>query len=77
MTTRNRRFHALALPVAGVLALTGVGVATAASAPAVSAEAAASQALRGLTLEEKVGQLFVTWVNGKSADEVALSGTLR
>lgn len=74
MTTRNRRFHALALPVAGVLALTGVGVATAASAPAVSAdaraEAAATQALRGLTLEEKVGQLFVTWVNGKSADEV-------
>ncbi len=74
MTTRNRRFHALALPVAGVLALTGVGVATAASAPRVSAdaqaEAAASQALRGLTLEQKVGQLFVTWVNGKSADEV-------
>ncbi|MEV4150432.1 glycoside hydrolase family 3 N-terminal domain-containing protein [Amycolatopsis sp. NPDC049691] len=57
-----------------MLALTGVGVATAASAPRVSAdaqaEAAASQVLRGLTLEEKVGQLFVTWVNGKSADEV-------
>jgi len=74
VTTRNRRFHALALPVAGVLALTGVGVATAASAPRVSmdaqAEAAATQALRGLTLEQKVGQLFVTWVNGKSADEV-------
>ncbi|GAB3136559.1 glycoside hydrolase family 3 protein [Amycolatopsis stemonae] len=74
MTTRNRRFHALALPVAGVLALTGVGVATAASAPQVSADAqadaAATQALRGLTLEQKVGQLFVTWVNGKSADEV-------
>ncbi|GLY35810.1 beta-N-acetylhexosaminidase [Amycolatopsis sp. NBRC 101858] len=74
MTTRNRRFHALALPVAGVLALTGVGVATAASAPRLSAdaqaEAAATQALRGLTLEQKVGQLFVTWVNGKSADEV-------
>lgn len=74
MTTRNRRFHALALPVAGMLALTGVGVAGAASAPRVSAdaqaEAAASLALRGLTLEQKVGQLFVTWVNGKSADEV-------
>ncbi len=74
MTTRNRRFHALALPVAGVLALTGVGVATAASAPRVSAdaqaEAAATQALRGLSLEQKVGQLFVTWVNGKTADEV-------
>jgi beta-N-acetylhexosaminidase len=26
--------------------------------------------LHGLSLEEKVGQLFVTWVNGKSADEV-------
>lgn len=74
MTTRNRRFHALALPVVGVLAFTGVGVATAASAPSVSvdaqAEAAATQALRGLTLEQKVGQLFVTWVNGKTADEV-------
>ncbi|WP_396126879.1 glycoside hydrolase family 3 protein [Amycolatopsis sp. FBCC-B4732] len=34
------------------------------------AEAAATQALRGLTLEEKVGQLFITWVNGKTADEV-------
>ncbi|WP_460438015.1 glycoside hydrolase family 3 protein [Amycolatopsis stemonae] len=57
-----------------MLALTGVGVATAASAPQVSADAqadaAATQALRGLTLEQKVGQLFVTWVNGKSADEV-------
>ncbi|WP_410638287.1 glycoside hydrolase family 3 protein [Amycolatopsis sp. lyj-346] len=57
-----------------MLALTGVGVATAASAPRVSAdaqaEAAATQALRGLTLEQKVGQLFVTWVNGKTADEV-------
>ncbi|MBE8522091.1 glycoside hydrolase family 3 C-terminal domain-containing protein [Amycolatopsis sp. H6(2020)] len=57
-----------------MLAFTGVGVATAASAPSVSmdaqAEAAATQALRGLTLEQKVGQLFVTWVNGKTADEV-------
>ncbi|MGW4520649.1 glycoside hydrolase family 3 protein [Amycolatopsis sp. NPDC004378] len=57
-----------------MLALTGVGVATAASAPQVSADAqadaAATQAFRGLTLEQKVGQLFVTWVNGKSADEV-------
>nr|WP_086857900.1 glycoside hydrolase family 3 protein [Amycolatopsis lexingtonensis] len=57
-----------------MLAFTGVGVATAASAPRMSvdaqAEAAATQALRGLTLEEKVGQLFITWVNGKTADEV-------
>ncbi|HET6711279.1 glycoside hydrolase family 3 protein [Amycolatopsis sp.] len=57
-----------------MLAFTGVGVATAASAPRVSAdaqaEAAATRTLRGLTLEQKVGQLFVTWVNGKTADEV-------
>ncbi|QKV81480.1 glycoside hydrolase family 3 protein [Amycolatopsis sp. Hca4] len=57
-----------------MLAFTGVGVSAAASAPRVSAdaqaEAAATQALRGLTLEQKVGQLFVTWVNGKTADEV-------
>ncbi|MEU7788419.1 glycoside hydrolase family 3 protein [Amycolatopsis sp. NPDC049159] len=57
-----------------MLAFTGVGVATAASVPRMSvdaqAEAAATQALRGLTLEEKVGQLFITWVNGKTADEV-------
>nr|WP_290053041.1 glycoside hydrolase family 3 protein [Amycolatopsis sp. MEP2-6] len=57
-----------------MLAFTGVGVATAASAPRMSvdaqAEAAATQALRGLSLEEKVGQLFITWVNGKTADEV-------
>jgi beta-N-acetylhexosaminidase len=34
------------------------------------ATAAAQRALRHLTLEEKVGQLFVTWVNGKFADEM-------
>ncbi|MGW7534680.1 glycoside hydrolase family 3 protein [Amycolatopsis sp. NPDC054798] len=37
---------------------------------AAQLDAAAAQALRGMSLEEKVGQLFVTWVNGKSADEV-------
>ncbi|WP_103355244.1 glycoside hydrolase family 3 protein [Amycolatopsis sp. CA-128772] len=53
-----------------MLAFTGVGVAAAASAPTVNADAVAAQALRGLSLEQKVGQLFVTWVNGKTADEV-------
>ncbi len=75
MTTRSmriRRRHALALPLVGLLAVTGVGGAAGASPMSADAqaEAAASQALRGLSLEEKVGQLFVTWVNGKSADEV-------
>ncbi|MFD9957930.1 glycoside hydrolase family 3 protein [Amycolatopsis sp. NPDC058986] len=69
---RFRRLHALALPLAGVLAFGVAGTATA--APQVSADAqataAARQTLRGMSLAEKVGQLFVTWVNGKSADEV-------
>ncbi|MQA09166.1 MAG: glycoside hydrolase family 3 protein [Pseudonocardiaceae bacterium] len=29
----------------------------------------AEEKLRGMTLEQKVGQLFVTWVNGQRADE--------
>ena len=71
-STRIRRFHAFALPLVGLLAVTGVGGAAGATPMSADAqaEAAASQALRGLSLEEKVGQLFVTWVNGKSADEV-------
>ncbi|WSE27784.1 glycoside hydrolase family 3 protein [Amycolatopsis rhabdoformis] len=76
--TRPRRIHALAVPLAGLLAVagTGIGIGTSASgstpdANAMTAlDAAAQQTLHGLTLEEKVGQLFVTWVNGKSADEV-------
>jgi beta-N-acetylhexosaminidase len=64
--------------VAGLLVVTGAtgtGPASAVNTPQqVSADAeatnAAQQALRALTIEEKVGQLFVTWVNGKSADEV-------
>jgi beta-N-acetylhexosaminidase len=74
---RPRRIHALAVPLAGLLAFGGVGAAsgtTPAPRQPMSADAqldaAANQALRGLSLEEKVGQLFVTWVNGKSADEV-------
>ncbi|AIG80692.1 Conserved putative secreted protein [Amycolatopsis japonica] len=65
---RHRRIHALALPLAGLLALGVAGVP--ATAQPVTADAEAQRALRGLTLEQKVGQLFVTWVNGKSADEV-------
>ncbi|OXM46661.1 glycoside hydrolase family 3 protein [Amycolatopsis alba] len=65
---RHRRIHALALPLAGLLTLAVAGVP--ATAQPVTADAEAQRALRGLTLEQKVGQLFVTWVNGKSADEV-------
>ncbi|MFJ8912387.1 glycoside hydrolase family 3 protein [Amycolatopsis sp. NPDC102389] len=65
---RHRRIHALALPLAGLLTLGVAGVP--ATAQPVTADAEAQRALRGLTLEQKVGQLFVTWVNGKSADEV-------
>ena len=71
MQTRIRK---LALPLVGLLAFTGAGGTNVADAAPVSADAwagaAASGVLRGLTPEEKVGQLFVTWVNGKSADEV-------
>lgn len=65
---RHRRIHALAVPLVGLLTLAAAGVP--ATAQPVTADAEAQRALRGLSLEEKVGQLFVTWVNGKSADEV-------
>ncbi|WP_181777188.1 glycoside hydrolase family 3 protein [Amycolatopsis pittospori] len=65
---RHRRIHALAVPLAGLLTLAVAAVP--ATAQPVTADAEAQQKLRGLSLEEKVGQLFVTWVNGKSADEV-------
>ncbi|MGY6657617.1 glycoside hydrolase family 3 protein [Amycolatopsis sp. TRM77291] len=65
---RHRRIHALALPFAGLLTL-GVAAVPATAQP-VTADVEAQRTLRGLTLEQKVGQLFVTWVNGKSADEV-------
>ncbi|WIX81279.1 glycoside hydrolase family 3 N-terminal domain-containing protein [Amycolatopsis carbonis] len=72
--TRPRRIHALAVPLAGLLAVAGIGATASGSTPEARAmtslDAAAQQALHGLSLEEKVGQLFVTWVNGKSADEV-------
>ncbi|QRP46561.1 glycoside hydrolase family 3 protein [Amycolatopsis sp. FDAARGOS 1241] len=72
--TRPRRIHALAVPLAGLLAVAGLGATASGSTPAAPAvtatDAAAQRALHGMTLEEKVGQLFVTWVNGKSADEV-------
>ncbi|MFD2468523.1 glycoside hydrolase family 3 protein [Amycolatopsis silviterrae] len=68
-----------AVPLAGVLAVGGLS-SSAFAAPKhpqqtpqqtpAQLDAAAAQALRGMSLEEKVGQLFVTWVNGKSADEV-------
>ncbi|QWF82185.1 glycoside hydrolase family 3 protein [Amycolatopsis sp. CA-230715] len=63
-STRSRR--ALALSCAGFIALSGIAVASTASA---ADEASAAQALRGMTLEQKIGQLFVPTVFGKSADE--------
>ncbi|PRX50557.1 beta-N-acetylhexosaminidase [Prauserella shujinwangii] len=78
MTTppaRSRRPYAAA-SLAGLLALTGVSAPATAGAvteqPATVAQQArgwAEHALRGLTLEQKVGQLFVADVWGKSADE--------
>ncbi|GAA5164931.1 MULTISPECIES: glycoside hydrolase family 3 protein [Amycolatopsis] len=66
-----RRNHALAALVAGLLVVTGVGAAGQAGAqpgvPGVDRQAAAL--LRGMSLEEKVGQLFVADVWGKSADQ--------
>ncbi|WP_370950467.1 glycoside hydrolase family 3 protein [Amycolatopsis sp. cg5] len=57
--------------MAGALVVTGASVASAGQTGQVDTFAAEAQrTLHGLTLEEKVGQLFVTWVNGKSADEV-------
>jgi beta-N-acetylhexosaminidase len=67
----RRRTYALATSLAGLLAVTGA--AGAGPVSAVNQDSLTSQAqsvLHGLSLEEKVGQLFVTWVNGKSADEV-------
>ncbi|WP_245976304.1 glycoside hydrolase family 3 protein [Amycolatopsis palatopharyngis] len=86
MTTRHapirsprRRPHALAVSLAGVLALgavAGNGPAAAMSERqpgAANVEAKAQQwaghVLRELTLEQKVGQLFVADVWGQSADE--------
>ncbi len=76
---RTRRMQVFAVPLAGVLAVGGLS-SSAFAAPkqpqqtpqqaAAQLDAAAARALRGMSLEEKVGQLFVTWVNGKSADEV-------
>ncbi|PFG48785.1 beta-N-acetylhexosaminidase [Amycolatopsis sulphurea] len=39
------------------------------SAQAEQLEVASARVLRGMSLEEKVGQLFVTWVNGKTAEQ--------
>ncbi|HET6503582.1 MAG TPA: glycoside hydrolase family 3 protein [Amycolatopsis sp.] len=65
----------LSATVCGLLAVTGANPAN--SAPAARIPGAderavgwARQALRGMSLEQKVGQLFVADVWGKSADEV-------
>lgn len=71
----TRRNHALAATVAGLLAVTGLtGASPAAAAPEIpgtntQTAVLAQQALRGMTLEQKVGQLFIADVWGKSADQ--------
>ena len=69
MGSRGHARHALAATVAGLLAVTAT---PAAAAPGVDARASAwaRDVLRGMNLEQKVGQLFVADVWGKSADEV-------
>lgn len=64
---RPRR-HLLAATVSGLLVMTGAGPVAAAGTTG-QAVAWARQVLRGMTLEQKVGQLFVADVWGKSADE--------
>jgi beta-N-acetylhexosaminidase len=68
------RKHVLSATVSGLLALTGVSAANSAPAriPGADEQAVgwARQALRGMSLQQKVGQLFVADVWGKSADEV-------
>jgi beta-N-acetylhexosaminidase len=70
---RPRRTYALAASLAGLLTVAAAGPASAVNQRPLDAQgqvaAQAQSALRGMTLEEKVGQLFITWVNGKSADE--------
>lgn len=68
-----RRNHALAVSIAGLLAMTGISGAGSAGAqpqPRQPEQVWAAQVLRGMSLEEKVGQLFIADVWGKSADEV-------
>jgi beta-N-acetylhexosaminidase len=70
-----RRTHALAASIAGLLVVTGLTAAGPLDAePAIPGAdrqtvAWASHVLRGMSLEEKVGQLFVADVWGKSADQ--------
>jgi beta-N-acetylhexosaminidase len=79
----KRGKRALAASITGLLAVTGISGATPASAMTVANEQGgvaapqrldahgwARQTLRQLSLEQKVGQLFVADVWGKSADEV-------
>ncbi|GHF03361.1 beta-N-acetylhexosaminidase [Amycolatopsis deserti] len=63
----RRRNHVLAAIVVGVLGVSAVSAASA--APGGRQEGWAEQTLRRMSLEEKVGQLFVADVWGKSADQ--------
>lgn len=71
----SRSGHAVAATVGGLLVISGVSAASPATPasriPAAGADAAtwAEQTLRGMSIEQKAGQLFVADVWGKSADE--------
>ncbi len=62
----RRRSHVLAAIVVGVLGVSAVGASSAATG---RQDGWAEQTLRKMSLEEKVGQLFVADVWGKSADQ--------
>lgn len=67
--SRRRRF--IAIGAASVMAMTGFGVGTASAAPSgdqPGKDKAVLKILNGMTLEEKVAQLFVLQVYGKNAD---------
>jgi beta-N-acetylhexosaminidase len=73
----TRRNHALAATVADLLVVTGPAATSQAAAAASSsgagrpAAAWAQHVLRGMTLEQKVGQLFIADIWGKSADQAS------
>jgi beta-N-acetylhexosaminidase len=75
LSPKGRPGHVLAATVSGLIAMTGFSaVDPAGAAPGNqtgdAAAAWAARTLRGMSLEQKIGQLFVADVWGKSADEV-------
>lgn len=71
LSRKGRPSHVLAATVGGLIAMTGFSaVNPAGAAPGDPATMWAVRTLRGMSLEQKVGQLFVADIWGKSADEV-------